>query len=82
LRRKRYLIHDREPIFTAEFLNMLAGVGVKSVKLPAPSPNLNAHTERFVRSIMESCVERMAFFGEDSLHIITVSETTKVSGTD
>ena len=31
---KRYLIHDRDPLFTAEFLTMLADVGVKSVKLP------------------------------------------------
>ena len=35
---KRYLIHDRDPLFTAEFLNMIAGVGVKSVKLPRRSP--------------------------------------------
>ncbi|MGA3029036.1 MAG: hypothetical protein ABSF98_30220 [Bryobacteraceae bacterium] len=31
---KRYLIHDRDPLFTAQFLSMLADVGVKSVKLP------------------------------------------------
>ena len=64
---KRYLIHDRDPLFTAEFLSMLADAGVKSVKLPPRSPNLNAHAERFVRSIKESCLERMIFFGEDSL---------------
>jgi transposase InsO family protein len=64
---KRYLIHDREPLFTAEFLNTLADVGVKSVKLPPRSPNLNAYAERFVRSIKESCLERMILFGEDSL---------------
>ena len=64
---KRYLIHDRDPLFTAEFLSMLADVGVKSVKLPPRSPNLNAHAERFVRSIKESCLERMILFGEDSL---------------
>jgi hypothetical protein len=29
---KRYLIHDRDPLFTAEFLNMLADSGVKSVE--------------------------------------------------
>ena len=29
---KRYLIHDRDPLFTAEFLNMLGDAGVKSVK--------------------------------------------------
>src|SRR6202030_1155816 len=37
---KRYLIHDRDPLFTAEFLNMLDDSGVKSVKLPPRSPNL------------------------------------------
>jgi hypothetical protein len=37
---KRYLIHDRDPLFTAEFQQLLASVGVKSVKLPRQSPNL------------------------------------------
>jgi len=40
LRRKRYLIHDRDPLFTAEFLELIATTGVKSVKLPPRSPNL------------------------------------------
>jgi hypothetical protein len=31
---KRYLIHDRDPLFTAEFLSLVASVGVQSVKLP------------------------------------------------
>jgi hypothetical protein len=44
---KRYLIHDRDPLFTAEFLETLGTSGVKSVKLPPRSPNLNAHAERF-----------------------------------
>jgi transposase InsO family protein len=64
---KRYLIHDRDPLFTTEFLAMLGDAGVKSVKLPPRSPNLNAHAERFVRSIKESCLDRLIFFGEDSL---------------
>ena len=64
---KQYLIHDRDPLFTAEFLRMIEAVGLKSVKLPPRSPNLNAHAERFVRSIKESCLERIIFFGEESL---------------
>ena len=64
---KRYLIHDRDPLFTAEFLETLGTSGVKSVKLPPRSPNLNAHAERFVRTIKESCLERMILFGEGSL---------------
>ena len=57
---KRYLIHDRDPLFTAEFLDMLASAGVKSVKLPPRSPNLN--TKRFVRTIKASCLERLILF--------------------
>ena len=64
---KRYLIHDRDPLFTTEFLSVISETGVKSVKLPPRSPNLNAVAERFVRSIKESCLNRMIFFGEESL---------------
>ena len=64
---KRYLIHDRDPLFTSGFLQILADVGVKPVKLPLRSPNLNAHAERFVRSIKESCLDRMIWFREGSL---------------
>jgi len=64
---KQYLIHDRDPLFTAEFLRIIEAVGVKSVKLPPRSPNLNAHAERFVRSIKESCLDRLIFFSDESL---------------
>ena len=37
------------------------------VRLPARSPNLNAFAERFVRTIKESCVDRLVLFGEGSL---------------
>jgi putative transposase len=69
LKGKRYLIHDRDPLFTAKFLSTLAETGTKSVKLPPRSPNLNSYAERFVRSIKESCLERMILFGEDALPI-------------
>jgi len=67
LRRKRYLIHDRDPLFTAEFLELIATTGVMSVKLPPRSPNLNAHAERFVRTVKESWIDRMILFGGGSL---------------
>jgi putative transposase len=41
---KRYLIHDRDPLFTAEFLETLATAGVQPVKLPPRSPNLKTWT--------------------------------------
>jgi len=51
LKSKRYLIHDRDPLFTAEFLSTLTEAGAQSVKLPPRSPNLNSYAERFVRTI-------------------------------
>lgn len=64
---KQYLILDRDPLFTIEFRKTLSASGVECVRLPPRSPNLNAHAERFVRTIKESCLERMILFGEGSL---------------
>jgi transposase InsO family protein len=67
LRGKRYLIHDRDPLFTREFTVLLEGIGVTSVPVPPRSPNLNAYAERFVCSIKESRLDRMIWFGEAGL---------------
>ncbi|MCH9033253.1 MAG: transposase [Planctomycetes bacterium] len=63
----RYLIMDRDSIFTDEFREYLKQEGVKPVRLPPRSPNLNAYAERFVRTIKECCLNQMIFFGERSL---------------
>jgi putative transposase len=64
---KRYLIHDRDPLFTSAFRETLTCTGVETVKLPPRSPNLNAYAERFVRSVKESCLDRLILVGEGSL---------------
>lgn len=63
----RFLIHDRSALFTREFQMILEAADVKSVHLPARSPNLNAYAERFVRSIKEGCLSRMILIGGGSL---------------
>jgi hypothetical protein len=40
LSRNRYLIHDRNPLFTDESLRTVKDANVESVKLPPRSPNL------------------------------------------
>jgi transposase InsO family protein len=67
LRGKRYLIHDRDTKFTEAFDQLLRDSGVEPVVLPPRSPNLNAHCERFVRSIKEEVLSRMICMGEASL---------------
>jgi transposase InsO family protein len=67
LREKKYLLMDRDAKFSEEFRGILEQTGVKAVRLPPRSPNLNPNLERFMRSIKEECLERMIFFGEKSL---------------
>src|SRR5262245_49138382 len=64
---KRFLLHDRDPLFTETFRETLAATGIETVRLPPKSPNLNAFAERFVRSIKESCLDRLILCGEASL---------------
>jgi transposase InsO family protein len=49
------------------FRETLAATGVETVRLPPKSPNLNAFAERFVRSIKESCLNRLILVGDASL---------------
>ncbi len=37
------------------------------VLLPPRSPNLNAHLERYMRSLKSECLDQMIFFGQRSL---------------
>ena len=61
---KRYLIHDRDTTFTQAFDALLKGSGVEPLLLPPRSPNLNAHCERFVRSIKEEALNHMVMLDE------------------
>src|SRR5213593_1323136 len=67
---KRYLLHERDEKFRHGFDRMLRVSGVEPVVLPARSPNLNAHCERFVRSIKEEALHQMIIMGEDALRFI------------
>jgi transposase InsO family protein len=67
LKGKRFLIHDRDPLYTRGFHEVLAYGGVSPVRLPRKSPNLNAYAERFVLSIKSECLDRMVMLGERHL---------------
>ncbi len=67
LKEARYLIHDRDPLFTRVFREILKSSGVETLKLPARSPNLNAYAERFVRSIKSECLAQIVPLGERHL---------------
>jgi transposase InsO family protein len=67
LRDMRYVIHDRDPLFTREFREILRASGTKSIRLPAHSPDLNAYAERFALSIKSECLNKLVLLGEQHL---------------
>jgi transposase InsO family protein len=67
LRDCRYLLHDRDTKYTRSFRAIVASGRVEPLALPARSPNLNAHAERWVRSVKEECLSKVILFGERSL---------------
>ena len=70
LRNSRYLLIDRDPLFTASFRRILKDSGTKPIRLPARSPDLNAFAERFVLSIKSECLNKIIPFGEEHLRQI------------
>ena len=64
---RRYMLHDRDQKFCAEFRETLAAGGVKCLALPARSPNLNCYSERWVRSVKAECLSQLILLGEGSL---------------
>ena len=65
----RYLIHDRDSKFCPSFQLTIEAVGIKTVKLPARSPNLNSFAERWVKSAKDECLSKLILFGERSLRL-------------
>jgi transposase InsO family protein len=71
LKGKRFLIHDRDPLFTTKFRDTLKAGGIRRLKMPKWSPNLNAVAEAFVAGIRREVLNRMIFFGERHVrHVI------------
>jgi transposase InsO family protein len=64
---KRFLILDRDAIFSPNFKSILRDSGVEILLTAYQAPNMNAHAERFVRSIKSECLDQMIFLGRDSL---------------
>ena len=67
LQGQQYLIFDRDTKFCVSFREFIRNYGIKLIRPPPMSPNLNAYAERFVRTIKEECLSRLILFGENTL---------------
>ena len=59
LKDMRYVIIDRDPLYTSCFRRMLKDRGANPLRLPRRSPNLNSVYERFVLSMKSECLDKI-----------------------
>jgi transposase InsO family protein len=72
----RFLIHDRDSIFSAEVDQQLEAFGVRVLRRPARAPKANAYCERLVGSIRRECLDFMIPLGEKHLRRILAEWVT------
>ncbi|HZO57703.1 MAG TPA: hypothetical protein VFB63_33635 [Bryobacteraceae bacterium] len=53
----RFVIHDRDAIFSARLDDELTGLGVRVVTTPVRSPKANAFCERLIGTIRRECLD-------------------------
>ena len=64
---QEYLIHDRDPLFTDQFISILESIGIKGKKLPPRSPELNRHIESFIKTFRVECLNHLVLTSEAQL---------------
>ena len=64
---KRFLIVDRDAIFSPRFKSILGSTDIEILLTAYQAPNMNAYAERFVRSIKLERLDQMIFLGRESL---------------
>ena len=68
--RFRYLIRDRDAIFTAAFDAVFTAVDIETKKSAPQCPKMNAFAERWVKTIRAECTDRMLIVGDRHLRIV------------
>jgi len=63
----RYLVHDRDTIFSAKVDETLSGFGLKVLKPPVRSPMANLHCEQVIGTIRRECLDYLIPISERRL---------------
>jgi transposase InsO family protein len=70
LKNKKYVIRDRDPLYTDAFIKILKAGGIEAIKSMPMAPNFSPFIERFIGSIKAECLDKMLIFGEAHLRYI------------
>jgi transposase InsO family protein len=63
----RFLIHDRDPVFTAAFTEMLKAAGLKIITSLPRTPRMNATCERVIGTLRRELLDRTLILNERHL---------------
>jgi putative transposase len=66
----RFVIRDRDSIFTEAFDAVFASEGIEIRKSAPQCPKMNAHAERWVGTVRAECTDRMLITGERHLRVV------------
>jgi putative transposase len=66
----RFLIRDRDAVFTDVFDAVFTSIGLWIVRTPVRAPRANAIAERWVGSVRRECTDRLLILGRGHLHVV------------
>lgn len=66
----RFLIHDRDSIFSVQVDNELKAFGLKVLRTPVQAPKANAYCERLIGTIRRECLDYLIPLSEKHLRTI------------
>jgi putative transposase len=66
----RYLIHDRDPLFTAAFAEVFKAEGLRIIKTLPKTPRMNAICERVIGTLRRELLDRILILGERHLALV------------
>ncbi|MFB4302535.1 integrase core domain-containing protein [Actinomadura sp. NTSP31] len=76
----RFLIHDRDPVFTAAFDEVLKTEGLKVVRTLPRTARMNAICERVIGTLRRELVDRVLILGERYLALVLGECLTHYNG--
>ena len=67
---KKYLIHDRDPLYTKKFDEIMKGSGITAKRLSGYRPIMNSFAESFVKTIKRECLNKLILSSEAQLRYV------------
>ena len=66
----RYLIHDHDRVYGADFATRIAGLGIESARTPVRAPPANAIGVRVVRTLRRECLDHILPLSEQHVRAV------------